>query len=65
MTTSTYFPQQLLTQSIEERVAYFENKIIAHPKLSDLYREILETINHPVDVSLLMIYGPTGVGKTT
>jgi len=65
MTTSTYFPQQLLTQSIEERVAYFENKIIAHPKLSDLYQEILETINHPVDVSLLMIYGPTGVGKTT
>jgi DNA polymerase III delta prime subunit len=65
MTTSTYFPQQLLTQSIEERVAYFENKIIAHPKLSDLYREILDTINHPVDVSLLMIYGPTGVGKTT
>lgn len=65
MTTSTYFPQQLLTQSIEERVAYFENKIIAHPKLSDMYQEILETINHPVDVSLLMIYGPTGVGKTT
>ncbi len=65
MTTSTYFPQQLLTQSIEDRMAYFENKIIAHPKLSDLYREILDTINHPVDVSLLMIYGPTGVGKTT
>ncbi len=65
MTTSTYFPQQLLRQSIEERVTYFEKKIIAHPKLSDLYQEILESINHPVDISLLMIYGPTGVGKTT
>jgi len=65
MTPATCFPQQLLTQSIEERLAYFENKIIAHPKLNDLYQEILETINHPVDVSLLMIYGPTGVGKTT
>lgn len=65
MTTSTHFPQQLLTQSIEDRLDYFEHKIIAHPKLSDLYQEILDTITHPVDVSLLMIYGPTGVGKTT
>jgi DNA polymerase III delta prime subunit len=54
-----------LTQSIEDRLDYFKNKIIAHPKLSQLYREILSNINHPVDVSLLMIYGPTGVGKTT
>jgi DNA polymerase III delta prime subunit len=65
MTTSTYFPQSLLTQSIEDRLAYFEDKIIAHPKLSELYRQILDTIHHPVDVSLLMVYGPTGVGKTT
>lgn len=65
MTTSTYFPQALLTQSTDERVAYFEHKIIAHPKLKALYQEILTTITHPVEVSLLMIYGPTGVGKTT
>ena len=46
MTTSTYFPQPLLTQSIEDRLAYFEDKIIAHPKLSELYRQILDTIHH-------------------
>ncbi len=65
MTPSTYFPQELLSRPIEERLAYFKNKIIAHPKLSDLYTELLEEINHPVDISLIMIYGPTGVGKTT
>ena len=65
MTTSTHFPQELLLQSIDERLAYFKNKIIAHPKLRDLYTEILDEINHPVDISLIMIYGPTGVGKTT
>ncbi len=65
MTTSTYFPQQLLSQSSDDRLAYFKNKIIAHPKLSDLYTEVLDEINHSVDISLIMIYGPTGVGKTT
>jgi len=65
MTTSTHFPQELLSQPPDERLAYFKNKIIAHPKLSDLYTEILDDINHPVEISLIMIYGPTGVGKTT
>ena len=65
MTTSPCFPQELLAQSVEERLAYFEKKIIAHPKLSQLYNQILEAINHPIDVSLLMVYGPSGVGKTT
>ncbi len=65
MTSSTHFPQKLLSQPIDDRLAYFKNKIIAHPKLSNLYAEMLNEINHPVDISLIMIYGPTGVGKTT
>jgi len=55
----------LLSQPIDNRLTYFKNKVIAHPKLKDLYTEILNDINHPVEISLIMIYGPTGVGKTT
>ncbi len=65
MTTSTCFPPQLLSLSIDDRLTYFKNKIIAHPKLSELYTEVLDAINHPMDASLIMIYGPTGVGKST
>jgi len=65
MTTSTCFPPQLLSQPIDNRLTYFKNKVIAHPKLSELYTAILDAINHPVDASLIMIYGPTGVGKST
>lgn len=59
------FPRELLSQSIEARLEYFEKKVIAHPLLKTAYDTLLRTIRHPAGSSLIWVYGPTGVGKTT
>jgi DNA transposition AAA+ family ATPase len=59
------FPRELLSQSIEARLEYFEKKVIAHPFLKTAYDTLLRTIRHPAGSSLIWVYGPTGVGKTT
>jgi len=59
------FPEQLLSSSISERVEFFENYHIAHPHLSKAIREVLDVINNPGKRSLVMVIGPSGVGKST
>ena len=59
------FPRELLQQPIEARRRYFENKVIAHPLLRTAYERLLNTIRQPAGASLIWVYGPTGVGKTT
>ncbi len=65
MTTTTHFPQSLLTASTTERLKYFEQKIVAHPRLKEVYQALLEAIEQPTGGSLIFVFGPTGVGKTT
>lgn len=65
MTMSTRFPQSLLTASTPERLKYFEQKIVAHPRLKEVYQMLLEAIDQPTGGSLIFVFGPTGVGKTT
>lgn len=59
------FPRELLSQSIEARLEYFEKKVIAHPLLKTAFDTLLRTMRHPAGSSLIWVYGPTGVGKTT
>ena len=59
------FPQELLNQPIENRLHYFETKVIAHQYLKEVYEALLQFIYHPTGKSLLLVIGPTGVGKTT
>jgi DNA polymerase III delta prime subunit len=59
------FPRELLSQPKEARLAYFQNKVIAHPKLKELHHALLNAIRRPVGASLILVSGPTGVGKTT
>jgi len=59
------FPRALLEQSIDERRHYFETKVVAHQRLKEVYETLLHGIHYPAGASLILVVGPTGVGKTT
>lgn len=63
--TTPQFPPTLLTASPVERLRYFEQKIVAHPRLKEVYQGLLQAIHQPTGGSLIFVFGPTGVGKTT
>jgi AAA domain len=59
------FPSELLKQSIAERLAHFKQYTVFHPKLKEAHDALLSAIQEPGDASLIFVYGPTGIGKTT
>ncbi len=59
------FPRDLLTQSIATRLRYFAAKVVAHQRLKEIHTSLLHAIRHPAGASLILVFGPTGVGKTT
>ncbi len=59
------FPRQLLMQPAIERFNYFKEKIIDHARLHEVDEKIMHAIRYPSGASLIIVYGPTGVGKTT
>lgn len=65
MTILTGFPLKLLQQPAAERLAYFENYTVAHPRLKEVYETLMRTIAEPAGASFIFVYGPSGIGKTT
>jgi len=65
MPTQTDFPQELLTESPESRLAYFRNRIVAHPHLKEIHQKVWQALQSPAKAHLIFVIGPTGVGKTT
>jgi hypothetical protein len=63
--TPNTFPRHLLTASSSERLEYFRAFTIKHPLLSRAYEELWCTIRDSNPGSIIFVYGPTGVGKTT
>jgi hypothetical protein len=59
------FPQDLLGQPPEARLSYFKSFTIAHPLLKEADAALKQAIQEPAGWSLIFVYGPTGVGKTT
>jgi hypothetical protein len=59
------FPRELLDQPIAARRRYFETRVVAHQRLKDTYEALLHAIRYPAGKSLILVTGPTGVGKTT
>ncbi len=59
------FPRELLSRSKEERFNYFKHKVLGHDRLLDVHDQLMRSLLYPTDVSLILVYGPTGVGKTT
>jgi predicted AAA+ superfamily ATPase len=59
------FPQKLLESPNEVRLKYFIDLTIGHPQLIEAYDNLLRAIRQPFPGTLVLVYGPTGVGKTT
>src|SRR5215216_6127265 len=62
--TDQCFPRELLTQSIEERLAYFERIIVAHPRLVEVRDALIQILESPNRPLVIGVVGPTGVGKS-
>ncbi|NUM34025.1 MAG: hypothetical protein HUU50_05755 [Candidatus Brocadiae bacterium] len=65
MEETNVFPRELLSQPPGVRLAYFQNKIIAHPRLKEAHNNLINAICHPAGASIILVLVPTGVGKTT
>jgi energy-coupling factor transporter ATP-binding protein EcfA2 len=59
------FPAELLTRSGEERLEYFRAYTVAHPLLVEAKDRLMAAISESEPNSLVFVFGPTGVGKTT
>lgn len=59
------FPPELLDADINSRIRYFKDKYFPHPILENTEKILTTIIQEPADASLIIVYGPTGVGKTT
>src|ERR1041385_6448057 len=65
MTVAAGFPRELLTRPPEERLAYFRAYTVAHPVDADAKDKLMASISESEPNSLVFVFGPTGVGKTT
>jgi hypothetical protein len=65
MTTPDTFPPSLLRQPAAERLAYFKGYAVAHPTLGAADAALGRIIREPAGATLVFVFGPTGVGKTT
>lgn len=65
MPKSYGFPIELLDQKASDKVEYFKNYTVAHQSLKDALTKLLDIIKNPGNRSVILVYGPSGVGKTT
>jgi flagellar biosynthesis GTPase FlhF len=65
MNTQDKFPQSLLQNSIDVRKEYFCRKTINHPRLEMAKNDILSLADTSGKRDIIIVTGPTGVGKTT
>jgi hypothetical protein len=65
MTVTAGFPRELLARPSEERLAYFRMYTVAHPLLAEAKEKLMASISESEPNSLVFVFGPTGVGKTT
>jgi energy-coupling factor transporter ATP-binding protein EcfA2 len=59
------FPRSLLAEPWSARLAYFQRYTVAHPQLMDAKERLIAAIQNAEPNSLVFVFGPTGVGKTT
>src|SRR5260370_34886483 len=59
------FPGELLNQPWSARIQYFRAYTMAHPWLVTARDALVNAIHEGPPNSLILVLGPTGVGKTT
>ena len=65
MTTPSEFPASLLNAPWLARLRHFQDFTVAHPRLVDAKERLLAAIRECSPNSVILVLGPTGVGKTT
>ncbi|PYT20587.1 MAG: hypothetical protein DMG58_33765 [Acidobacteria bacterium] len=65
MTTPSEFPSPLLAAPWPARLRHFQDFTVAHPRLVDAKERLLAAIRECAPNSVILVLGPTGVGKTT
>ncbi|MEH7459150.1 AAA family ATPase [Bacillus sp. JJ1127] len=58
-------PEDLLNDPIEVREEYFMNRNINHPHLRTAFKDVMEKIMDSKKGKVYLVFGPTGVGKST
>ena len=59
------FPRELLSQPWNVRANYFQSYTMAHPRLVSARDSLVNAIHEVPPNTLIVLLGPTGVGKTT
>ena len=59
------FPRTLLMEPWSARLAHFQRYTVAHPRLIEAKEKLVAAIQNSEPNSLVFVFGPTGVGKTT
>jgi energy-coupling factor transporter ATP-binding protein EcfA2 len=59
------FPRELLSLPWKARLEYFKGYTMAHPRLVAARDTLLNAVHERAPNSLILVLGPTGVGKTT
>jgi hypothetical protein len=65
MLATNRFPRRLLDAPNEIRLKYFIDLTVGHPRLLEAYSDLMSAIHQPFPNTLILAWGPTGVGKTT
>lgn len=59
------FPEALLHMSDDDRLRYFKEQIIAHPKLENALNKAYSLVTGQAGPDIMIVTGASGVGKTT
>lgn len=65
MSTQDRFPPDLIEDSIENKIKYFQEFTVAHPNLLKAAESLVTSLSEPSGSAVTFLFGPTGVGKTT
>src|SRR6266542_2225566 len=65
MASPAGFPRSLLGEPWRAKLAHFQRYTVAHPQLIEAKEKLVAAIQNPEPNSLVFVFGPTGVGKTT
>jgi nucleoside-triphosphatase THEP1 len=58
-------PRNIINGTPEQRIAHFQAYMAQHKHLDDAHREAMDAINRSTGPRVVIVGGPTGVGKTT
>jgi energy-coupling factor transporter ATP-binding protein EcfA2 len=65
MASQPGFSRSLLGEPWSARLAHFQRYTVAHPRLVEAKERLVAAIQNAEPNSLVFVFGPTGVGKTT